>query len=560
MKKISTILFLLLFYFTAQSQPQKFFHFKFIESNKVVVNTNITNLISIDRIDHDTIYAYANADEMPIFEKLGYKYTILPQTTFNSKSIVMATTVAEMANWDKYPTYSVYRAMMKKFEQDFPALCKLDSIGTTNNGHKIYVVKLSSNVSVEEPEVEVFYTSTIHGDETTGFILMLRLIDYMLKNYATNTRIASMLDGMAIYINPDANPDGTYFGGDNSIAGAIRYNSTEYVDLNRNFPDPRVTITSHQVETQIMMNFASARHFTLSANFHGGAEVVNYPWDTWTSASRIHSDNDWFIHVSRQYADSAHAVAPLGYLDQEDNGITNGGDWYVVAGGRQDYMNWWHHCREITIELSDVKLLAVEQLNNLWNYNRAGLITFLESATKGFQGVVTNAKGNPIKAKVFISGHDVDSSHVYSSPTTGFYTRPIQPGVWQVIYSAKGYNSQTKTISILDWNSSVNQDVVLEVDLSAVPVENSNTYQLIAWPNPYSNNINVSFNLDKPSSIDLSIFTLDGRLISSLAKGYYSVGLNTIHTTTLTEIVDGTYVVVLRVGNKTYSQIIQHIR
>jgi len=190
MKKISTILFLLLLSFSAQSQLQKFFHFKFIESNKVVVNTKITNLISIDRVDHDTIYAYANANEMRIFEKLGYKYTVLSEPISYSKSILMATTVAEMANWDKYPTYSVYRAMMKKFEQDFPALCKLDSIGTTNNGHKIYVVKLSSNVSVEEPEVEVFYTSTIHGDETTGFILMLRLIDFMLSNYASDARVA----------------------------------------------------------------------------------------------------------------------------------------------------------------------------------------------------------------------------------------------------------------------------------------------------------------------------------------------------------------------------------
>ena len=35
----------------------------------------------------------------------------------------------------------------------------------------------------DEAEPEVFYSSTMHGDETGGFILMLRLADYLLKNY-----------------------------------------------------------------------------------------------------------------------------------------------------------------------------------------------------------------------------------------------------------------------------------------------------------------------------------------------------------------------------------------
>lgn len=562
MKKLSIIISLILFCFSAQSQ-QNFYHFKFIEPNRTIVNTTITNLISIDKVSGDTIYAYASEDEMNLFEKLGYKYTIIPQMEFNAKSIVMASTVADMANWDKYPTYSAYRALMKKFELDYPSLCKLDSIGTTINGHKLYVVKLSKNVTLEEPEAEVFYTSTIHGDETTGFILMLRLIDYMLKNYATDTRIASMLDNMAIYINPDANPDGTYKGGDNSISGAIRYNAN-FIDLNRNFSDPRLGNhpdgNTWQPETQAMMSFATLRYFTLSANFHGGSELVNYPWDAWTSATKIHSDNNWFIHVSRQYADSAHLNSPLGYLVEENNGITNGGDWYVISGGRQDYMNWWQHCREVTIELSDVKLLATEQLNNLWNYNKAGLITYLESATKGFNGTITNTLGNPVKAKVYISGHDADSSHVYSSATTGFYARPIEPGTWQVTYSANGYISQTKTITVSDWSSCVNQNIILEVDLSAVPVEKDNTYQLSVWPNPFSNDFNISFKLDKPSSINLSLYTLDGRLITLLAQGLYPAGLNTIYSAAFAEIVDGSYVVVLRIGSKSYSQIIQHIR
>lgn len=560
MKKFGIILSLTLFFITVHGQQKEYYHFKFSEPNKAIVNSTITHLVSIDRVSHDTIYAYANADEMGLFEKLGYKYTLLPQSPFDAKSATMATTMYQMANWDRYPTYSVYRAMMKKFEQDYPALCKLDSIGTSINGHKIYVVKLSKNVATEEPEVEVFYTSTMHGDETTGFVLMLRLIDYMLSNYATDTRIASMLNSMAIYINPLSNPDGTYLPNDNDISSSDR-NNAEGFDLNRNFPDPRLGyFTTIQPETQIMMDFAVERHFTLAVNFHGGVELVNYPWDSWTSAVRLHPDNDWFVHVSRQYADSAQANSPIGYFDDENDGITNGGDWYVVAGGRQDYMNWWNHCKEVCIELG-TKQPSSDLLPNYWSYNKAAMISFLETATRGVNGVVTNTSGSPIKAKIFITTHDVDSSHVYSSATTGFYARPIEPGTWEITYSAPGYISQTKTISVADWDSAVNQDIALEVDPSAgIEVDNNSANPLRVWPNPFSNNISISFNLDKPTYINLSVYSLDGRMITTLAKGLYFVGLNTINSSALAGSIDGGFVVVLRVGNKSYSQIIQHSR
>ncbi|MCK7536337.1 MAG: hypothetical protein MZV63_37830 [Marinilabiliales bacterium] len=85
-------------------------------------------------------------------------------------------------------------------------------------------------------EPEVFYTSTIHGDETAGFILMLRLADYLLKNYNTDSRVKDLVDNLEIWINPLANPDGTYRSG-NYIISPVRFNANGY-DLNRNFPDP----------------------------------------------------------------------------------------------------------------------------------------------------------------------------------------------------------------------------------------------------------------------------------------------------------------------------------
>lgn len=561
MKKLFSILATLIFCTSVYSQQKESYRFWFIEPNKSVINTTLTRLISIDDVKNDTVFAYANSEQLNAFEKLGYKYTIIPKTPINTKSITMATSVAQMATWDKYPTYSTYRAMMKKFELDYPALCKLDSIGTTPSGHKIYVVKLSNNVSVDEPEVEAFYTSTMHGDETTGYVLMLRLIDSLLSSYSTSTRIAALLDNMAIYINPIANPDGTYLPNDNYIYDAVRTNSDGF-DLNRNFPDPRLGFfTTIQPETQTMMDFAEARHFTLSANFHGGIEVVNYPWDSWDSSSKLHLDNNWYIHFARQYADSAQKYSPVGYFTGENNGITNGGDWYVVAGGRQDYMNWWQHCREVTIEVSNTKMVASEQLPNFWNYNKESLLCYLEAATQGFSGTIKNISNEPVKAKVFITGHDADSSYVYSSSSTGFYARPIEPGTWDVTYSAKGYFPQTKTITISDWNSKVTQNIILEADLSSVDqIDANNPFQFKVNPNPFDKNINISFKLGKPIPVNVTVYTIDGRLVKTITNKVGNEGLNTINNTDLNNVSDGSYIIVLRVENKSYSQIIQHIR
>ncbi|HEX37573.1 MAG TPA: hypothetical protein ENG70_01745, partial [Candidatus Cloacimonetes bacterium] len=196
----------------------------------------ITRIVSIDNVDGTTVYAYANPQELEAFQQLGIPYTKLPHP---GTLIVpeMATTLEQMRDWDYYPTYDQYIAMMYQFETDYPALCEIVDIGSTVEGRQLLFAKISDNIGVEEDEPEFMYTSTMHGDETTGYVLMLRLIDYLLSNYGTDAEVTEMLNRIEIWINPNANPDGTYHGGNNTVYGAQRYNANGY-DLNRNFPDP----------------------------------------------------------------------------------------------------------------------------------------------------------------------------------------------------------------------------------------------------------------------------------------------------------------------------------
>jgi len=96
MKKLGVVVLLLSFFISAKSQQNEFF-FRFIESDKNTINTVLTRIISIDKVSHDTVYAYANSDELKRFEKLGYKYLLLPHpSTLSAKAITMATTIDEM--------------------------------------------------------------------------------------------------------------------------------------------------------------------------------------------------------------------------------------------------------------------------------------------------------------------------------------------------------------------------------------------------------------------------------------------------------------------------------
>lgn len=440
-------------------------YFRFIEKDRNIINEKITRIISIDKIVNDTVYAYANVLELERLNQLGYKIEkLLAPSLLGSKALNMATDISQMALWNRYPTYEVYRAMLKKFEQDYPMLCKLDSIGTTVEGRKLYVLKISDNVSTNETEPEAFYSSTIHGDEVTGFVLMLRLADYLLSNYNIDPRITAMVDNMAIYINPNANPDGTYYTSNATVSGATRYNANN-VDLNRNFPDPRAGDhpdgNSWQPENQAMMSFAEQHKFVVAANFHGGIELANYPWDTWTSTTKKHPDHNWYYTISRAYADTAHKYSPTDYFTGESNGVTHGGDWYVVAGGRQDYMNYWHNCREITLEISDVKLLNTDLLPAYWNYNKASILNYLDLAYCGFYGTVKNAQGDPLNATITVLNHDKDNSFVKTNPINGNYYRPIDAGTYSITYSALGYTDYTISNVLIETGKSKTINVVL---------------------------------------------------------------------------------------------------
>jgi Zinc carboxypeptidase/Secretion system C-terminal sorting domain/Carboxypeptidase regulatory-like domain/Ig-like domain CHU_C associated len=488
----------------------------------------ISSFLSIGhKVNRETleIEAYANPETFKKFLSYGLPYTVNQNDNEFSPNNASLSVAAWDTTWDAYPTYSEYTAKMQYFASTYPTLCSLQSIGTTQNGRDLWVLKISDNVSTNEAEPKFFYSSTMHGDELAGFPLMIRLIDYLLSNHGTDSEVTNLVNSTEIYINPNANPDGSYrAAGNNTITNPIRANASGQ-DLNRNYPDnqnigringnsgntSRLHYSStggvYENETQAFMKFEESKSIVLAANFHGGTELVNYAYDNTYS---LHADQDFYENISVEFATNAQTNSPGDptYMTIDEDagtfpspGVTNGAAWYVVYGGRQDYMNYYRHAKEVTIELSDTKWISGAQLPNLWNYNKQALLDYIKQANYGFQGIITDESGNPVIAKISIA-RDALNSWVTSNSDLGDYYKLLEAGTYTVAYEAPGYTTQNINVTVTD-NTKTVQNVTLiattsEPTASNVTINTGETANLVATG---LGTINWYQNIDDVSSL-----------------------------------------------------------
>ena len=363
-----------------------------------------------------------------------------------------------------------YAAAYGAYQSANPDLCRLVSLGKSVQDRDIWAVKITDKPDKEEIEPEFRYIATMHGDEPVGTELCLYFIDLLLTQYGSDTRIANLVDTTEIWIVPLMNPDGLE---------AVTRSNHNGIDLNRNFPTwpeeiggkmfdgAPIDDAGREPEVRYVMQWSAAHSFVLSANFHGGARIVNYPYDDDDKGSGVEApcpDDALWQDLALRYAGPNGPMSNNPVPDYP-GGIVNGSVWYEITGGMQDWNYRYLSCNDVTIELHPTKIPNEDQLDNLWDDNRESMLAYAEASHIGVQGVVRDkGTGGPLYARVEVIGND---QPVFTDPDKGDYHRMLLPGTYDLRYSAPGYKSKRRhDVIVADGEA-----VKVNVKLTPVPVK-----------------------------------------------------------------------------------------
>jgi hypothetical protein len=150
-----------------------------------------------------------------------------------------------------------------------------------------------------------------------------------------------------------------------------------------------------------------------------------------------------------------------------------------------------------------------------------------------------------VAARVYISGHDKDSSHVYSDTLTGRFTRLISQGIWALTFSSKGYHDTTiDNIFVLDRQKT---DLMVAMKPVITAIDTSKRDKPLLYPNPASvfiwaklpENLSGNFNITiiSQSGMKVADFNRDVLFgyplyidVKDLSGGGYTIIFTNVHS------------------------------
>ncbi|MBA7550787.1 hypothetical protein ES705_43310 [subsurface metagenome] len=236
--------------------------------------------------------------------------------------------------------------------------------------------------------------------------------------------------------------------------------------------------------------------------------MVDYPWDAF---NHNHVDDAWFQWAGHKYADTAQQRAyPVRYMSSFDDGVVVGWEWYAIKGGRMDYITYFLHGREVTLEVSNQKFPRPEELPYYWHYNYPAMLQYMENSLFGIQGTVRDkANGEPVEAIVRVQDHEKERSYSVSNEATGYFARLIEPGTWNLEVSADGYDT------ILVRDVTVENDRATRVNIQLVQTGTSihGLDRLDIYPNPFRRRSIISYTARIPGRYRIRLYDLKGRLV-----------------------------------------------
>jgi len=323
-----------------------------------VDTTEIRNAVAatgaaINSFEHGALNITATPEEIRKIEALGLE-TELQQAPAPGDLQTRDFPSAD----SNYHNYAEMTAEINQAIADHPTLVSKTVIGRSYENREILALKISDNVGTDEAEPEVLFTHHQHAREHLTVEMALYLLSEFTDKYATDSRIAGLVNSREIWIVPDLNPDGGEFDIRSGSYAGWRKNrqpnsgsANVGTDLNRNWPYQwgccggssgstssetyRGASAGSAPEVQTVMNFVRGRvvggvqQIKTNIDFHTFSELVLWPYGyTYnnTAPGMTQQDYNTFATLGQQMA------ATNNYTPEQAS------DLYITDGSIDDWL------------------------------------------------------------------------------------------------------------------------------------------------------------------------------------------------------------------------------
>lgn len=394
-------------------------------------------LYSFDNYGLNQIRAYVVAKEIAMIEAAGISYKVEIENLQEYSQSMMNTE-------DAWHSYQEIIDLADSLVLEFPAICEKHIFGTSLDGRQLAALKISDNVSVDEPEAELMFDGGIHGDEYCAAENVIRFARDLCIAYGTDPDITNLINNRETWLYLMVNPDGR--------VAVERYNSNG-VDLNRDWiymwnGEGSSTGPCSQVESKALRSCMYNNQFVVHTSYHGGTEYISLPWSYRSSQP---ADWDHIYQLGGVYASSSlYPSMPYG---QGNTGM------YPINGSTKDSNYGIMGSISWSMEISNDKMPSTSQISMYYNRNYPAMLAMVEYAGYGLEGIITDANtGDPVTAIVFVE----DYMQIYNDPTAGDYHKYVLPGTYSITIMANGYQTQTVDNIVVTANSATATDFQLQ--------------------------------------------------------------------------------------------------
>ncbi len=269
-------------------------------------------IVFLDQDDFEKLQSSSYSYEVLIDDWQQY-YDNLPKLSDTEKQEILnqvriqdGITGFEFGSMGGFYTWAEVIAELDSMQLMYPNLItQKEIIGYSVQNRPIYMVKISDNPGVNEPEPQILYTALHHAREPEGMMQMIYYMYYLLENYGTDPEVTYLVDNREMYFIPVVNPDGYEYNRQTNPNGGGMWRKNRRdngggsfgVDLNRNYgpyeywnapnggssTDPwsdtyRGTAPFSESETATIRDFLATKDLSNALNYHTYSNLLIYPY------------------------------------------------------------------------------------------------------------------------------------------------------------------------------------------------------------------------------------------------------------------------------------------